>query len=84
MPGQITFQFTKGGTYFAGTDEPNLEAKGVVPDIQVPVTLETEQAKIRGEDPAIEAALAAVPSPARHRASTVAPTAPRSLTMARW
>ena len=69
LPGGTTFQFTKGGTYFAGTDEPNLEAKGVVPDIQVPVTLETEQAKIEGEDPVMEAALAAMPGiAARHNA----------------
>jgi C-terminal processing protease CtpA/Prc len=58
MPDQVTFQFTQGGTYFAGTDEPNLEAKGVMPDVQVPVTLETEQAKLRGEDPVLDAALA--------------------------
>jgi heat shock protein HslJ len=61
MPGDITFQFTKGQTTFAGTDEPNLEARGVVPDIRVPVSLETEQAKAAGEDPVMEAALAAMP-----------------------
>jgi heat shock protein HslJ len=60
MPGQIKFQFTKGETTFAGTDEPNLEAKGVIPDIRVPVTLETELAKMQGEDPVMEAALAAL------------------------
>jgi heat shock protein HslJ len=60
MPGQIKFQFTKGKTTFAGTDEPNLEARGVIPDIRVPVTLETELAKMQGEDPVMEAALAAL------------------------
>jgi hypothetical protein len=29
MPGTITFQYTKGRIYFAGTEELNLEAKGV-------------------------------------------------------
>lgn len=57
MPGEITFQFTRGGTYFAGTDEPNLEAKGVIPDIRVPVTVETELAKRLGEDPVMDVAL---------------------------
>ena len=58
MPGGITFQFTQGTTYFAGTEEPNLEAKGVVSDIRVPITLATELAKIQGEDPVLEAAVA--------------------------
>jgi len=71
MPGNITFQFTKGKTTFAGTDEPNLEAKGVVPDIRVPVTVETEQARMRGEDPVLEAALAALPELAAQRAAAL-------------
>lgn len=58
LPEGLTFQYTMGRTTFAGTDEPNLESKGVVPDIRVPVTLETELAKDRGEDPVLEAALA--------------------------
>lgn len=58
MPGGITFQYTMGRTTFAGSDEPNLEAKGVAPDVRVPVTLETEQAKARGEDPVLAAAIA--------------------------
>lgn len=58
MPGSLTFQYTKGRTTFAGSLEPNLEAKGVKPDVRVPVTLETEQAKLRGEDPVMEAAIA--------------------------
>ena len=58
MPGGITFQYTMGRTTFAGTDEFNLEAKGVVPDVRVPVTLESEQAKLNGEDPVLEAAMA--------------------------
>jgi C-terminal processing protease CtpA/Prc len=58
MPGGITFQYTMGRTTFAGSEEPNLEAKGVTPDVRVPVTLETEQAKLRGEDPVMAAAIA--------------------------
>lgn len=58
LPGGLMFQYTMGRTTFAGTEEPNLEAKGVIPDVRVPVTLETEQAKLAGEDPVLEAALA--------------------------
>ena len=58
LPEDMTFQYTNGRTTFAGTDEYNLEAKGVVPDIRVPVTVESEQAKRTGEDPVLEAAVA--------------------------
>jgi C-terminal processing protease CtpA/Prc len=58
LPGGLTFQYTMGRTTFAGTKEFNLEAKGVVPDIRVPVTLETEAAKLKGEDPVMQAAVA--------------------------
>ena len=54
----LTFNYTNGRTTFAGTDEYNLEAKGVVPDIRVPVTVESEQAKRTGQDPVLEAAVA--------------------------
>ncbi len=58
MPGGLMFQYTMGQTTFAGTKELNLEAKGVVPDIRVPVTLETEAAELKGEDPVMQAAIA--------------------------
>ncbi len=58
MPGGIIFQFTKGRTVFAGTDEYNLEGKGVTLDVRVPITVESEQARLEGRDPLIEAALA--------------------------
>ena len=58
MPEGLTFHYTYGRTTFAGTDEYNLEAKGVVPDIRVPVTVESEQAKRTGEDPVLDAAVA--------------------------
>lgn len=58
MPGGLTFQYTVGRTTHAGTDKFNLEAKGVVPDVRVPVTLETETAKLTGEDPVMQAGLA--------------------------
>lgn len=70
MPGQTTFTYTAAGSYFAGTDEPNLEAKGVVPDIRVPVSVETEQAKMRGEDPVMEAAIAALDAQADRLTAT--------------
>jgi C-terminal processing protease CtpA/Prc len=60
LPGGITFFFTKGRSYFAGTDDLNLEAKGVTLDVRVPVTEENEQAKVDGRDPVLEAAVAAL------------------------
>jgi hypothetical protein len=51
MPNGIMFQYTKGRSYFAGTDELNLEGKGVVPDVLVPVTEESAAAVMAGEDP---------------------------------
>lgn len=57
LPGGITFTFTKGRSYFAGTDELNLEAKGVELDVRVPITEENEQAKLEGRDPVLETAL---------------------------
>jgi C-terminal processing protease CtpA/Prc len=60
LPGSITFQFTKGRNVFAGTDEYNLEGKGVTLDVRVPITEESEQAKLDGRDPVLEAALEAL------------------------
>jgi len=60
MPGGFTFFFTKGRTFFAGTDELNLEAKGVNLDVRVPITLENEQAKQEGRDVVLDAAITAV------------------------
>jgi C-terminal processing protease CtpA/Prc len=51
MPFGILFQYTKGRSYFAGTEELNLEGKGVVPDVRVPVTLES----VAGGDPVLAA-----------------------------
>ena len=58
LPGGTVFQYTYGRTTFSGTDEPNIEAKGVVPDVRVPVTVDTERAKELGEDPVLDAAIA--------------------------
>lgn len=60
LPGSIRFQFTKGRTVFAGTDEPNIEGKGVSLDVRVPITEEGERAKREGRDPVVEAAMAAL------------------------
>ena len=57
MPSGITFQYTQGRFFFAGTDELNLEGKGVVPDVRVPVTLESVEAVMQGQDPVLEAGL---------------------------
>ncbi|OSQ42889.1 S41 family peptidase [Marivita geojedonensis] len=56
MPEGITFQYTAARTTFLDTIEPNLEAAGVVPDVRVPVTLETLAAIRNGEDPVMDAA----------------------------
>ncbi len=58
LPYGLSFQFTKGRSTFAGSDEFNLEAKGVALDVRIPVTLESELAKINGEDPVMEVAMA--------------------------
>ncbi len=60
MPGGFVFHFTKGRTFFAGTDELNLEAKGVDLDTRVPITLENELAKQEGRDVVLEAAIVAL------------------------
>lgn len=57
MPAGALFQYTKGRAYFAGTDEMNLEAKGVVPDVRVPVTEESAAAAMAGQDPVLAAGL---------------------------
>ena len=57
MPFGIVFHYTKGRAYFAGTDEMNLEGTGVTPDVRVPTTVETVEAKLAGEDPVLDAGL---------------------------
>ena len=60
MPGGpgFIFQYPFQGAVYPGTNTQILEATGVEPDIRVPVTLETEQARSNGEDPLLEAAVA--------------------------
>lgn len=58
MPMGITFQYTKGRSYFAGTDELNLEGKGVVPDVRVPVTEESVAEILAGGDPVLAVGVA--------------------------
>lgn len=60
MPANLLFQFTKGRTYFAGTDEVNLEGKGVTLDVRVPVTEESLLAEQAGTDVVLEAAMQAM------------------------
>jgi C-terminal processing protease CtpA/Prc len=57
LTGPIPFAYTGGRSFFAGTQEPNLEAKGVQLDIRVPITLENERKKKNCQDPVIEAAI---------------------------
>jgi C-terminal processing protease CtpA/Prc len=56
LSGGITFTFTKGRSYFAGTDELNLEAKGVTLDVRLPITEESLKASLDGGDPVLDAA----------------------------
>ena len=58
LPGGFLFQYPWQGAVFPGTDTQVLEGIGVEPDIRVPVTLESEQARINGEDPLLQAAVA--------------------------
>jgi C-terminal processing protease CtpA/Prc len=58
LPSGIYFQYPRGRSTFADKDVHNIEARGVAPDIRVPVTLEIEQAKLKGEEPVLEAAMA--------------------------
>jgi hypothetical protein len=58
LPGGILFQYPWQGAVFPGTDTQVLEGIGVEPDIRVPVTLETERARLNGEDPLLQAAVA--------------------------
>ena len=60
LPGNIQFAYTKGRTFFAGTDEVNLEGKGVALDVHVPITEENERAKAEGRDPVLAAGLEAL------------------------
>ena len=60
MPGNIQFDFTKSRTFFAGTQEVNLEGKGVALDIRVPITEENERKKSEGGDPVLEAGIEAL------------------------
>jgi len=57
LPGPIPFTFTGGRSFLAGTNILNLEAKGVQPDIRVPVTLENELKKKNCGDPVLDAAI---------------------------
>lgn len=57
MPLGFTFQYTVGGSTWAGTTDLNIEAKGVIPDVRVPVTVENETARLNGTDIVLEAAI---------------------------
>lgn len=60
LPGNIQFDFTKSRTFFAGTQEVNLQGKGVALDVRVPVTEANERVKTDGGDPVLEAAIEAL------------------------
>lgn len=57
LPGNIPFTYTGGRMYYAGTKEVNLEAKGVTPDIRVPINDEYVNRRLKGEDVVLTAAI---------------------------
>ncbi|HAJ34864.1 MAG TPA: hypothetical protein DCL15_04110 [Chloroflexi bacterium] len=75
LPGGLSFQYPYTGVIFDGTNDLVLEAKGVEPDVRVPVTLESEAARIAGEDPVLAAGLDTLKqlAAARFAATTLTP-----------
>ena len=75
LPGGLSFQYPYTGVVFADTNDLVLEAKGVEPDVRVPVTLESEAARIAGEDPVLAAGVETLKQLAAERlaATTLAP-----------
>ena len=67
LPGGLSFHYPYTGVIFDGTNDLVLEAKGVEPDVRVPVTLESEAARIAGEDPVLAAGLDALKQLAAER-----------------
>lgn len=57
MPGGIGFSYTKQRTTWPDSLEPNLEGKGVQPDLLVPITEEFLKAQLEGGDPLLDAAV---------------------------
>ena len=62
MPEGLTVQMTIGRAVDA-EGNIHLEGKGVVPDVKVPVTVETLQKQFNGEDVVLEAAVRAISEP---------------------
>lgn len=55
LPGYMQFNYSTGTILDNETGQPAFQAVGVQPDIRVPVTEETERAKLEGGDPVLEA-----------------------------
>lgn len=72
LPGGFVFQYTVGRSYYAGTEEPNIEGKGVTPDIWLPVTIETTLAAIEDPDFVLNMAIAAI-TPSDEAGDTASP-----------
>ena len=71
LPGGLSFTYPYTGVVFADTNDLVLEAKGVEPDVRVPVTLESEAARIAGEDPVLAAGLDALKKLAAERLAAI-------------
>ncbi|MBX7053973.1 MAG: hypothetical protein K1X36_03380 [Pyrinomonadaceae bacterium] len=57
LPGKMSFTYTGGQSFYAGTREVNLEGKGVTPDIRVPINDEYVNRRMSGEDVVLKAAV---------------------------
>jgi C-terminal processing protease CtpA/Prc len=78
LPGGFIFQYTVGQSYYAGTDELNIEGKGVTPDIWLPVTVETTLGAIADPNLVLELAIAAISPPVEDAGATPVAATPTS------
>lgn len=58
LPGKMSFTYTGGQAFYAGTKEANLEGKGVMPDIRVPINDDYIRRRWNGEDVVLDTAIA--------------------------
>ncbi|WP_165360535.1 S41 family peptidase [Candidatus Chloroploca sp. Khr17] len=57
MPGGLGFAYTKQRTTWPDSQEPNIEGRGVQPDLLVPITEQFLAAQLAGGDPLLDAAI---------------------------
>ena len=62
LPGKLPVSYTGGQMYFAGTKEVNLEGKGVIADIRIPIDDDYVERRLKGEDVVLKRAVEYVES----------------------